>query len=423
MKSIFIYDRSCETRKLESYKIHNYFKINGYDIVRNPKNSDIIIFMACAVTNNQAESSLAKVKEFKKYKKELIIVGCLPAIDKKKLDEIFNGKTISTKDLFDFDKYFPDNKINFKDVDESNNLYQNLNDYNVVGKLKGYFYKIRPLRRLYNTIFEHILTNFYGENSYIFRFIPKRNTFYIKISTGCLGACSYCAIKKAIGPLRSKTFDECIKEFKKGLNAGYKNFIITGDDTGAYGLDIKNKNFAELLKELSNYPGSYKIAIRNFHPKWIVKYINELESILKNKKIFYIESAIQSGNEHILRLMKRYSNTKEIKNAYIRLRKSYPEIILSTDCIIGFPSETKKEFKDTLNFLNDSGFNSGSIISYSRRNETEAEKIEPKISKDEIKNRLKYSKKFLTNSGYTILNKSNIKKYINFEKLETRKSN
>lgn len=416
MKKVFIYDRSCESRKLETNKIYNYFIKNGYEILGNPKNADIILMIACAVTNNQAEGSLAIVKKLEKYNKELIVIGCLPAIDKTKLDKIFDGKTIITKNLLEIDKYFPENKISLNDIEESNYLYQNPNAYKTTVKLIKYLLKIKFLGTLYNEIYEHVLTNLYGEMSLIFRVIPKKESFYIKISTGCKGNCSYCAIKKAIGSLKSKTLNECIKEFVKGLEKGHDYFIIDGDDTGAFGLDKKNDNFPKLLEQLSKYPKSYKIVIRNLHPEWIVKYINELELILKNKKIYCIESAIQSGNERILKIMRRYSNLNEMKKAYIRIRKSFPEIILTTDCIIGFPSESTKEFNDTLNFINDAGFNAGFIIPYSKRSGTEAEKIEPKISSDEMSKRLKNSKQFLIKHNYKILNKFNQKRYISFEK-------
>lgn len=416
MKKVFIYDRSCESRKLETKKIYDYFKKNRYEILENPKNADIILMTACAVTNNQAEGSLAIVKKLEKYNKELIVIGCLPAIDKNKLDKIFSGKTIYSKNLLEIDKYFPENKKLFKDIEESNYLYQNPNAFKITIKIRKYLSKIKFLGTLFNKIYELILTNLYGEMSFIFRVIPKKDSFYIKISTGCKGNCSYCAIKKAIGNLKSKSINECIKEFEKGLEKSHDYFVIVGDDTGAFGLDKKNEIFPKLLEKLSNYPKSYKIVIRNLHPKWIVKYIKEFESILKNKKIFCIESAIQSGNERILKLMRRYSNVNEMKNAFIKLKKAFPEIILTTDCIIGFPTESNKEFYDTLNFINESDINAGFIIPYSKRSGTEAEKIGPEISRNEIIKRLKYSKKFLIENNYTILNKLNQKRYISFEK-------
>ena len=242
--------------------------------------------IACAVTNNQSEGSLAIVKKLKKYNKELIVIRCLPAIDKTKLNKIFNGKTIITKNLLEIDKYFPENKISLEDIEKSNYLYKNPNAYKIIVKLIKYLLKIKFLGTLFNEIYQHILTNLYGEMSFIFRVIPKKDSFYIKISTGCKGICSYCVIKKAIGSLKSKTLNECIKEFEKGLEKGHDYFILDCDDTGAFGLDKKNDNLPKLLEKLSKYPKTYKIVIRNLHPEWIVKYINELELILKNKKIY-----------------------------------------------------------------------------------------------------------------------------------------
>ncbi|MEF8879505.1 MAG: hypothetical protein V5A64_03830 [Candidatus Thermoplasmatota archaeon] len=93
---------------------------------------------------------------------------------------------------------------------------------------------------------------------------------------GLYGNCSFCAVRKAIGQFHSKPYNVCLKEFKRGLKDGYKNFIILADDIGSYGVDI-NKNIIDLLDRITKIDGDYSIEIMGIHPKWIVKYIDGFE--------------------------------------------------------------------------------------------------------------------------------------------------
>ena len=155
-----------------------------------------------------------------------------------------------------------------------------------------------------------------------------------------------------------------------------------------------------MLDKITSIDGEYKINIYALNPSWVVKYIDELEEIVKKGKIKAICIPIQSGNNRILKHMNRYSDVKKIKSAFIRLRKAYPDLSIATHCIVGFPSETAREFKETLDFIKATYLDLGQIISMSIRADTEAENIEPKVSREEIFERLSSAQKYLRNSGY-----------------------
>jgi ribosomal protein S12 methylthiotransferase len=211
--------------------------------------------------------------------------------------------------------------------------------------------------------------------------------------------CSYCAIKRAVGDFKSKPIEICLNEFKNGLEEGYSNFFLTAEDTGGYGLDI-DSDFPDLLDKITNLDGEYKINIYALNPNWVVRYIDELEEIVKKGKIKAICIPFQSGNNRILQNMNRYSDVNKIKSAFIRIKNAYPDISLATHCIVGFPSETKQEFKDTLDFIKETELDLGVILPISIREDTSAEKIEPKVSKEEMSKRLIFAQKYLRNSGY-----------------------
>ena len=374
---------------------------NEYNIVYKPRDADLIIFITCGASQFGSNSALKKIKEYQKYDSELIVGGCLPAIEEKKLNEIFNGKTIITKNLDQIDTLFKDNKIKFKEINEENIKYPNLNENNPLQVLKKNFLKIKFIKNVNFRLKEHILTNLFDEYSCFYNEFTARTNYFIKISQGCTGNCTYCGIKKAVGPLKSKSIDICVDEFKKGLRKKHKIFIITGDDVGTYGIDIKS-SLPELLNEITKIPGDYKIRIRALHPRWVVKYINELEEMFKRKKITHVGIPIQSANSRILKLMNRYSDTEKMKDAIIRLKKAYPELIIDTHYLIGFPTETYNEFEETLKFIAEVEL-AGSIFPFTSRPNTPAESMYPKISKKEIIKRMRKAKPILKAEGYNII--------------------
>lgn len=409
MKKIYIYSKDgCERRSLDAWRLQKYLSINGHEIVHKPEGADLIILITCAALNINTEKALNKIKEFqKKYNAELIVGGCLPAIDGAKLDEIFNGRTIITRDLdrsFDkVDKLFPENKIKFKEIDDANTIDPHLlfldADDNI---MPNFFQKVFIKEEWLNKIhykFRKLLIKILIDQHSAFYSDLSNNPFLLRISWGCQFNCAYCAIGNAIGSLHSKPLDDCLREFKKGLDSGHKIFIITADDTGSYGIDI-GSNLPELLDKITSIPGNYKITIRDLNPQWIVKYIDDLEKIIKRNKITRVVIPIQSGSSRTLKLMRRYHDTNEMYKVFQRLKKSSPSLVFLTNFILGFPTETDEDFKETLSYIKKIDFDSGLIFPFSSKKGILAEKIEPKVPQDEIFRRLDYSMKFLKDIGY-----------------------
>ena len=183
---------------------------------------------------------------------------------------------------------------------------------------------------------------------------------------------------------------------------GYQHFILTADNIGAYGQDI-GSNFPELLDNITSLPGTYDIIVLNVHPRWIVRYVDDLVKILPRNKILNLDVPFQSGSARILRLMNRYSDVDKIKETCLQLKKANPKLILGTDCIIGFPTETKEELKETLEFIQDVGFRVGTAIKFSCKGGTKAENIQPAITKDEINKRFRFAKNYLKKAGFSII--------------------
>jgi tRNA A37 methylthiotransferase MiaB len=409
MKNVFVFVKGCSLRYLDAEKLSKYFSKNGYNVIENPKKADIIVFVTCAVFEEATEESLQKIREFQKYKAELIIAGCLPAIDKEKLNSIFKGRVIDTKELNNIDKIFSNDKFPYHNIDDANYTFKNVNKKRGKSILFESIERLDWFNKQFVKIKSHVLKYIFSEKS-IFYLLLGEKPFTIRIARGCIGNCSYCVIKKAIGELVSKPLNECIKEFEKGLDLGYTYFAIDADEIGPYGTDI-NTDIIELLEKMISTPKNFKLSLRNFTPIWAYKYTNKLEELLKSDKIISLDIPIQSGNKRILKLMNRYTGIEKIKDTLLGLNKVNPNVALLTEYICGFPSETWDEFLETMNFIIDTNL-SGFIYAYSNRSRTEAEKIEPKISDIEIKKRMTYAKKILKNNGYRVLYISKLKFFI-----------
>ncbi len=404
MPKIFIFTNGCEQRSLDARKFSTYFRKNNYVIVNRPEEADIIFFITCAFIDTVAQKSLSRIKEFQKYEAELIVAGCLPIIDKEKLLKIFNGKTIGTYYLDKkpelVDALFPENKIKFNEIKDENVLFPSYVKKPFFVMITKLLIKLNFFREILFKLREYVIKNIYGQGTSAQRFLSNEPRFVVRISWGCYGNCAYCGIKKAIGGHKSKPLEVCLEEFKKGLKLGYKRFVLISDDTGAYGLDI-GSSMPELLEKITQLDGEYEIELYNVHPEWIVKYINSLEKIMKNKKITYIESPLTHGSPRVLKLMRRYSDTEKMKDAFLKLKKINPDLQLFANIIIGFPTETEEELFEALSFAKDCGFNSGFVYKFSLRSGTPAEKIQPHYSEEEKTRRLKKAAKIMKRFGFT----------------------
>jgi tRNA A37 methylthiotransferase MiaB len=401
MEKIYVYtNTNCRRRLLDAKKLQLYFRKNGYTIADKLEDADFIIYITCAYRTEITDNNLKKIKELLKYKAELIVAGCLPVIEEEKLKKIFQGKTISTKNLDKIDTLFTNNKIKFSEINDAEAIAneQYISYYEENYKLKSFPF----LNEYYYRFKEFYIRYILNDHLLVYLYPSKPEFYHVRISWGCVGNCAYCGIKKAIGPFKSKPFDECVSDFENGLKSGYKTFVITADNVGAYGVDI-GLDFPTLLEKLASIPGDHQISVQDLDPRWVVKYIDKLEPIFKKGNITSVNIALQSGSSKILKLMNRYSETDKIYDALIRLKNSNTNLSFDTHFILGFPTETNDDFLESMEFVKKIGFDMGFIYRFSCKTGTKAETIEPKVSSDEIVKRLNHAKKLLKNDNYKVI--------------------
>ena len=167
MKKVFIYAEDCSRRLLDAQRINIYFTKNGYKVINTPKFAEYIVYLGCGLFNEDTEYEFQKIKKLQKYDGELIVAGCLPDIEKERVNKVFNGKIISTKELEKIDSLFPEHKVKFREIDDTNICYQNNFEFGPFGLYEA-FRKIWLIWYMICKCLAHIVHAFFQECSRCF---------------------------------------------------------------------------------------------------------------------------------------------------------------------------------------------------------------------------------------------------------------
>jgi len=293
---------------------------------RRIKNCDTILVNTCGFIDKAKEESLEAIKEVINLKrkmkiKKIIVCGCL-------VERYRN----------DLEKFFPE-------VDQWLGVER--------------------------------FTDTFRKRLHIF---PSRFSDFLKICEGCLNKCSFCAIPKIKGPLKSRTQEEILKEVRHLDMEGVKELNIIGQDITSWGKDFKDKrNLAGLLRAILEVTKNIRwIRLIYTHPRHFDDSLIEL--IAKDERICkYIDLPIQHINDRILKAMNRKITKKEIISLISRIRKRIPSGVIRTSVIVGFPGEGKKEFRELLGFLKEIKFERLGAFLYSREEGTPAYNFFPQV--------------------------------------------
>lgn len=226
----------------------------------------------------------------------------------------------------------------------------------------------------------------------LLKYPPKyQNKFraFIPISNGCNNFCTYCVVPFTRGPLVCRDHQEILKEVKNVAGKGIKEIWLLGQNVNDYTSPTNSLiNFPKLLKIVNAISGNFWIRFTSPNPK---DFSDELiEVMAKSQKVAkYLNLPAQSGDNEILKKMRRPYTVEQYKNLVKKIRKVIPEINLSTDVIVGFPGETKKQFENTVKLFKEIKFNMAYIAKYSPRPETAVFQMEDNVPLKEKKAREK----------------------------------
>jgi MiaB/RimO family radical SAM methylthiotransferase len=384
--------RSCDRRVLELEQVKTCLVGNGYQLSENhwavdPK-ADIIILSTCGVTQLHEDYTfemLEKIKAEKKTGAMVILGGCVPEINPKRVSEEFGGPTFSPKSYYKLDGIL--NLSQKLDGFKRPNTYHMRALYrtdvgNIVNYAKSFSGHFLDFKYSYHKLFLKVEST-----------IRRRRTFLIQIHEGCSMGCTYCAIQKAIGPLRnSKPIEAVMAELNAGIDKGYKIIRLIGDSAGSYGLDI-GTNLGALLKCISQVKRHFSLELTDINPAFLKGIFSPVKELCTQKRLSSLYIPIQSGNDRVLSLMNRRADINKTRQMLNDIRDTAPPgFKLGTSVIVGFPSETIEELRDTINFCNIVNFDWIWCHGFSSRPGTSASALPGQLSQDEVLERVRLFK-------------------------------
>ena len=366
----------CKVNYYEREYLSSLLKDNGFIEVGDDEPADISIINTCTVTEEASRKSRQMIRRtIKENPSEVsVVMGCLSQVDKKVKDipgvDIVMGTFSKGKVL------------------------ELINQFLETGE------KINIVKDDKYAIFKEKYDN------YTVKRYEAHTRAFLKIEDGCNIFCSYCIIPYARGSVRSKPLDTCIEEAKELVKNGHKEIILSGIHTGAYGLDLGITMY-DLLKELDKIEGLERIRISSIEINQIT---DDILNLVKTspKMVHHFHIPLQAGSERILKLMNRHYTKQEFLDRVKKIREVIPDISLTTDYIVGFPTETDEDFNESIETLNEIKFDMIHTFPFSKREGTPAAKmkqVDPSVKKERAR-----IVRELSSKGYKDLVERNIGK-------------
>ncbi|MGC9345353.1 MAG: tRNA (N(6)-L-threonylcarbamoyladenosine(37)-C(2))-methylthiotransferase [Candidatus Bathyarchaeales archaeon] len=311
---VFIKSFGCSTNLADGEVLAGCLADAGYKLVETVEAADTVIYNTCAV-KGPTENRIIEVLKRIPVGKKLVVAGCLPLI---------NFERLCKEVRFD----------------------------GVVGPAAGDKI-VDVVRRVLNG--ERVVALEGAVNAKPSLELPRLRLNsvigIIPVNYGCLGSCAYCCVVFARGRLRSYSIQEIVERVKKDVASGVREFWITSQDTACYGRDI-GTNLAELLKALCDIEGDFRIRVGMMTPNLAKNILEDLIQAFQSEKIFkFIHLPVQSGDDQVLKRMRRFYSIEDFKSIVNVFRASFPEITIATDVICGFPGETEEAFEKTLRLI------------------------------------------------------------------------
>ena len=347
MKSVAFYTLGCKVNQYETNAMEKLFSDAGYVIVPFDAFADVYVVNTCTVTSIGDKKSRQVLRRARGINENAVIaaVGCMAQTAPEKI-----------KDLKIADVIIGTNKKNeiVKRVEEAARSKKTVSSVETLDK-------DIPFEAM-------VIDNF-----------EDRERAYIKIQEGCDRFCTYCIIPFARGAVRSAREEDIISQANTLANKGFSEVVLTGIHVASYGRDT-DKTLHGLLQKISDIEGIKRIRLSSIDPMaFSDEFIENVSNLPKVCPHFHI--SLQSGSDLILKKMNRRYTCAEYMNTLLRIRDRIKDVAITTDVITGFPYETDKEFRESLEFVKRAGFSGVHVFPYSEREGTAASKFTESVPK------------------------------------------
>ncbi|MCY8856091.1 tRNA (N(6)-L-threonylcarbamoyladenosine(37)-C(2))-methylthiotransferase MtaB [Bacillus atrophaeus] len=353
MATVAFHTLGCKVNHYETEAIWQLFKEAGYERKEFEQAADVYVINTCTVTNTGDKKSRQVIRRAIRHNPDgvICVTGCYAQTSPAEIMAIPGVDiVVGTQDR---------------------------------EKMLGYIEQYRQERQPINGVGNIMKARVFEELD-----VPAftdRTRASLKIQEGCNNFCTFCIIPWARGLLRSRDPEEVIKQAQQLVDAGYKEIVLTGIHTGGYGEDMKDYNFAKLLRELdARVDGLKRIRISSIEASQITDEVIEVLD-RSDKIVRHLHIPIQSGSNTVLKRMRRKYTMEFFADRLNKLKKALPGLAVTSDVIVGFPGETEEEFMETYNFIKENRFSELHVFPYSKRTGTPAARMEDQVDEN-VKN-------------------------------------
>ena len=349
----------CQMNARDSEKLLGILKDIGYVESDDEESADFVIYNTCTVRENanlRVYGRLGQLKKVKRNNHEMIIAMCGCMMQEPEVVEKI--------------------KSSYKFVDV---VFGTFNIFKLAELLYNRFTSDEQIIDIWNSTKEVV------EELPTSRKYPFKSG--VNIMFGCNNFCTYCIVPYVRGREKSREPKEIVREIERLVADGVKEVMLLGQNVNSYGKTLEdNVTFAELLSEIAKVDGLERIRFMTPHPKDLSDEL--IEVIRDNPKVCnHIHLPLQSGSSRLLKLMNRQYTKEHYLELVDKIRKTIPDISITTDIIVGFPGETEEDFEDTLDVVRKAKYDSAYTFIYSKRTGTPAAKMDGQVPEDVVKER------------------------------------
>lgn len=356
---VALHTLGCKVNHYETEAISEQLVAQGYERVNFDELADVYIINTCTVTNNAARKSRQMIRRAIKLNPVAIIVviGCYSQLAEDLVATIPGVDIIiGTQHKNKVAELVVEYQASVAEQDRISPEFTGINNVTDIMKLRAYE--------------ELSLAGF-----------SDRTRATVKIQDGCNNFCTYCIIPWARGLSRSRQPEAIIKQVHQLVANDYKEVVLTGIHTGAFGEDLQDYCLAELLRELVTIEGLERIRVSSIEVTQITKeFLGVLQESEKIARHLHIP--LQAGDDRILKAMKRNYNTAQFSEKLAEVRAIMPEIAITTDVITGFPGETDEDYLNGYRFIKEMSFSELHVFPYSKRTGTPAALMSGQITNE-----------------------------------------
>jgi tRNA A37 methylthiotransferase MiaB len=297
----------CPYAGMNTSRIHDYVEKNGYHVVEDPAAAAVHVINTCGSDAKQAQLTYDAIKLVMQGRPDVPVVttGCLNSIEPKRVAAALEGASqhamLDTRNLDGLDELFQHDAIGFDAVNPS-------------------------------------LRNRYSGTEF-----AEHGWYHVGVSTGCLGTCTFCAIRRATGRPRSTPIPSVLEDIDRGVAAGRADILFISTDLSAWGHDL-GLTVVDLLRAIVAHPVEALYAAEAFEPTLFLEHFDALLPLLASGRFAWIAVPIQSGSQRILDAMQRPYAIDDVLAAIARLREAAPDLVIRTDILFGFGDETDDDF-------------------------------------------------------------------------------